>query len=87
MVKIYYKEESFMTLIPLETLNKQAREQFNDWYHDKAMEPNLKLVSDRIGLGYGTLKQFKIGTDVTYKNISKIIEFLETQGYKLKEHA
>lgn len=76
-----------MTLIPLETLNKQAREQFNDWYHDKAMEPNLKLVAYRIGLGYGTLKQFKIGTDVTYKNISKIIEFLESEGMKLKQEA
>ena len=51
------------------------------------MEPKLKLVSLRIGIGYGTLKQFKIGIDVTYKNISKIITFLETQGYKLKEHA
>ena len=76
-----------MNLIPLETLNKQAREQFNEWYHNEAMEPKLKLVSLRIGIGYGTLKQFKIGIDVTYKNISKIITFLEKQGYKLKEHA
>lgn len=74
-----------MTLLPLETLNREVRELYLQWYED-AMQPNLRIVSKKINLGYSTMKNFKAGTDTTYNNLTKILKFLEKQGYKLKEH-
>lgn len=73
-----------MTLLPIETLNRDVRNLYLQWFED-AMQPNLRIVSSRIGLGYSTMKNFKAGTDTTYKNLTKILKFLEKQGYKLKE--
>lgn len=75
-----------MTLLPLETLNREVRTVYLQWFED-AMEPNLRLVSKKIGIGYSTMKNFKAGTDTTYNNLTKILTFLESKGYKLKEHA
>jgi len=75
-----------MTLLPLETLNREVRVLYLQWYEDY-MQPNLRIVSSKIGLGYSTMKNFKAGTDTTYNNLTKILNFLEKQGYKLKEHA
>ncbi|MDN6612656.1 MAG: hypothetical protein L0L09_14040 [Staphylococcus equorum] len=75
-----------MTLLPLNTLNTEVRELFNDWFQD-AMQPNLRIVASRIGIGYATLKNFKTGTDSTYNNLTKVLNFLEKQGFKLKEKA
>lgn len=75
-----------MPLLTLEQLNKELRDEFNQWYED-AMRPNLRIVSERLGLGYATVKNFKNGTDVTYKNVYRITEFLEKQGVKFKERA
>lgn len=75
-----------MTLLPITTLNRDVRSLYLQWYED-AMQPNLRIVSSRIGIGYSTMKNFKSGTDTTYNNLTKILNFLEQQGYKLKEHA
>lgn len=73
-----------MPLLPLEKLNADARLLFNEWYFD-AMKPNLEMVSQRIGVGYQTLKHFKTGTsDVKYNNIIKILTYLEKQGFTLE---
>lgn len=75
-----------MTLLPLETLNKDVRTLYLEWF-EYAMQPNMRMVSKRIGIGYSTMKNFKAGTDTTYNNLTKILNFLESQGFKLKEHA
>ncbi|MCG2355681.1 hypothetical protein K4S27_11120 [Staphylococcus epidermidis] len=78
-----------MTLPSLERLNKETRYLFNEYYQ-KEFHPNLRMVSEKINLGYATystLKNFKNGKDTTYTNLIKILDFLETKGYKLKERA
>lgn len=75
-----------MTLLPLETLNRDVRALYLEWFED-AMQPNLRIVASRISIGYSTMKNFKAGADTTYNNLTKILNFLEKQGYKLKEHA
>ncbi|MDK3656249.1 hypothetical protein O0A22_11585 [Staphylococcus pseudintermedius] len=73
-----------MPLVTLETLNNEVRAVFLKWYMD-AMKPNMRMVSNRVGLGYSTMKNFKAGTNTTYNNIIKIIKFLNTQGYEVKQ--
>ncbi|OEK41289.1 hypothetical protein [Staphylococcus saprophyticus] len=78
-----------MTLLPLEKLNTEVRNLFNEYYREE-FHPNLRMVCEKIGsngIGYATLKNFKTGTDTTYSNLTKILTFLESKGYKLKEHA
>ncbi|WP_436962880.1 hypothetical protein [Staphylococcus xylosus] len=68
---------------PITFLNKQARELLNVYWINE-MRPNLKMLSERIGVGYSTLKTFKSGsTDMSYTNVVKVLNFLETQGYTL----
>lgn len=75
-----------MTLLPLEKLNTEVRNLFNEYYREE-FHPNLRMVSKKLNLGYATLKNFKTGTDTTYSNLTKILTFLESKGYKLKEKA
>jgi hypothetical protein len=75
-----------MTFPSLEKLNKEVRDLYLQWY-EYAMRPNLRIVSDRIDLGYSTMKNFKTGSDTTYNNLIRILDFLEEQGFQLKEHA
>lgn len=75
-----------MTLPSLEQLNKEVRNLLNEYYQQE-FHPNLRMVSERINLGYTTLKNFKTGTNTTYSNLIQILKFLETKGYKLKETA
>lgn len=75
-----------MTLLPIEELNKDVRKLLNDYYQSE-YHPNLRMISSDLNLGYATLKNFKTGTDTTYTNLTKILTFLESKGYKLKEKA
>lgn len=71
---------------PIEDLNKEVRDLFNQWHLD-AMKPQKNLVAERIGVGYVLLKQFSTGRDITYQNLTIIMNYLEKQGYKLKQKA
>ena len=71
---------------PKDTLNREILELYRKWYED-AMHPSMRMVSQRIGISYGTMKNFSSGMDTADKNLHKINRFLESQGYKLKEHA
>ena len=75
-----------MALKPHDTQARATYKIFSNWYED-AMHPNLRLVAERIGISYGTLKNFNSGMNTSQKNIYLINQFLETQGYKLKENA
>lgn len=76
-----------MSMLTLKELNAETRELFNQWYED-AMEPKKNLISERVGIGYVTFKLFTTGKkDMTYQNIYKLNQFLDSQGYQLKEHA
>ena len=73
-------------MIPIEELNKEVRDLFNHWHLD-AMKPQKNLIAERIGIGYVLLKQFSTGRDITYQNLTIIMNYLEKQGYKLKQKA
>lgn len=75
-----------MALKPLDTLNTETLKLFKEYY-EEALHPNLRLVAERIGISYGTLKNFSSGMHTSYKNLYMINSFLEKQGFKLKEHA
>ncbi|EGQ3068525.1 hypothetical protein KEI82_002502 [Staphylococcus pseudintermedius] len=73
-----------MLISTIETLNKEVRDVFLEWYMD-AMKPNMRMVAERVGLGYSTMKNFKAGHNTTYNNIIKITNFLKSQGYEVKQ--
>ena len=75
-----------MRVQDLKTLNSDVRELFNEWWID-SMEPRKGLVAKRMNMSYDTLKHFCVGRDISYPKLYSITQFLEKQGYKLKEHA
>ena len=69
----------------LEELNVEVRELFNK-YHTENFKPNKGLIAEEIGMSRVTFQQFTTDkAKLGYRGLRKIVNFLEKQGYKLKE--
>lgn len=62
-------------------LNKEIRKRFNQYWKEN-FQPNLKLISNYIDIGYINFKSFNSNhKDYGQKTLQKIDSFLKEQGY------